>query len=358
MKYYISFLCLVFSMSLTAQLDFSKKNHIEKKLLKKMDSTVKAGTFERIKSIIIAQDGKVIFEEYYNGANQSTGHNTRSATKTMATLLTGIAIKKGYIQSEKDKIFKYLRKHKPIQNTDKRKDAITIEDLLTMSSALECSDDNSQSRGNEEKMYLIEDWTQFFLDLPIRSYTFRNQPKDEPYGRSFSYCTAGAATMSEVIQSALGIKTHEFAKKELFNPLEITNYKLHFTPLGFLNTAGGSEYTSRDLLKLIQLCANKGIWKGQQIIPETFLKKATTPKAQPWEGMKYGYLFWIKDFGSTKKYNGYAMAGNGGQKVVAVPQLNATVVITTTNYNNRKAHAYTDTLMNNFIVPTLQRLKN
>ena len=71
-----------------------------------MDSTIISGKYEQIKSVLIAKNGKLFFEKYYNGANQNTMHNTRSVTKTMASLLTGIAIKEGYIQSEKDKIFK------------------------------------------------------------------------------------------------------------------------------------------------------------------------------------------------------------------------------------------------------------
>ena len=357
MKQFIFILLALLALPVTAQLDFSKANHKKHTLLTKMDSTVKVGTYERIRSIVIAQNGKVIFENYYNGADQSTQHNTRSATKTMATLLTGIAIKKGHITSEKETILKYLKQHLPVKNPDMRKAAITIEDLLTMSSVLECNDNNMHSRGNEEKMYPIEDWTQFFLDLPIRSYTFRNKPKDEPFGRSWSYCTAGSAAVAAVLESAIGTKVHVFAEKELLTPLDIKDYKLHFSPLGILNTAGGSEYTSRDLLKLIQLCANSGVWNGQQIIPQEFLKKATSAKAQPWEGMQYGYLFWLKPFGDNAKYAAYAMAGNGGQKILALPNLNATVVITTTNYNNRNAHNYTDELMNIFVVPVLESLK-
>ncbi len=357
MKQFIFILFACLALPVHAQLDFSKSNHKNHTLLTKMDSTVKAGTYERIRSIVIAQGGKVLFENYYNGADQNTKHNTRSTTKTIATLLTGIAIQKGHIKSEKETIFKYLKQHLPVKNPDKRKEAITIEDLLTMSSVMECNDNDYFSRGNESRMYLIEDWTQFYLDLPIRSYTFRNKPEDEPYGRSWSYCSAGSAAVSAVLESAMDMKVHEFAKKELLAPLGITDYKLHFSPMGILNTAGGSEYTSRDLLKLIQLCANGGVWNGQQIISANFLRKATSPQAKPWDDDDYGYLFWIRPFGKERQYGSYFMAGNGGQKVVAIPELDATVVITSTNYNNRKAHDYTHELLNSFVVPALDDLK-
>ncbi len=334
-----------------AQLNFSKVNSLDSSLLKKMDSTVKAGTYEKITSILIAKNGDVLFEKYYGSNDINSKHNTRSGTKTMATLLTGIAIKKGFINSEKDKIFDYLPQKLPVENPNKRKATISIEDLLTMSSMLECNDNNSFSRGNEERMYLIEDWTQFFVNLPIRSYTFNPKPEELPYGRSFSYCTAGAATMAEVVESAIKMKLDQFAKKELLTPLGISDYKLHYTPQGILNTAGGSEYRSRDFLKLIQLCLNKGKWNGKEIIPASWIEKASTPKVEAFGGMKYGYLFWLADFGTKKKVSTFAMAGNGGNKIIACPELGLTVVLTSTNYNNRKAHRYTNELMDKFIVP-------
>jgi len=353
-KIFVSiFFCLFTNYAVFAQLDFSKADTIFNHHLLKMDSTIISGKYEQIRSVLIAKNDKLLFEKYYNGANQSTLHNTRSVTKTMASLLTGIAIKKGYIQSERDKIFKYLQHKTPVQNPDKRKEDITLEDLLTMSSVLECNDNNSFSRGNEERMYPIEDWTSFFVDLPIRSYPFEPKPEEQPYGRSFSYCSAGAATMAEIIQSAVGMKLDQFAKKYLFQPLGIEKYKLHFNPEGILNTAGGSEYRSRDFLKLIQLCLNKGIWNGQQIIDASWLEKATTPKATVRTGTDYGYFFWLTSYGKKELYKSYYMSGNGGQKILALPELDVTVVITTTNYGNRNAHNYTDEIMNEFIVPAV-----
>ncbi len=337
-----------------AQLDFSKANTKVNSLLIQMDSTIISGKYEHITSVLIAQKGEVIFENYYNGANQNSLHNTRSATKTMATLLTGIALKNGHINSEKDKIFKYLQHKLPVENPDVRKEAITLEDLLTMSSILECNDYNSFSRGNEERMYIIEDWASFFMDLPIRSYPFEPKPAEQPYGRAFSYCSAGAATMAEIIQSAVGMDLDVFAKKHLFQPLGIEDYKLDHNPEGILNTAGGSNYRSRDFLKLIQMCLNNGRWNKEQIVPESWLKKATSPKVSVDEGVDYGYLFWLKSFGKDTLYPAFYMSGNGGQKILALPSLNLSVVITTTNYGNRKAHAYSDELMNTFIVPAIE----
>lgn len=339
-----------------AQIDFDPGNTPEIPLFQQMDSTVRSGKYEKITSIVVAHKGKVVFEKYYNGNDMNSLHNTRSATKTMATLLTGIAIDQGHITSEKDMIFDYLQHKLPVKNPDKRKEKITIEDLLTMSSALECNDSDRSSRGNENRMYIIEDWGQFYLDLPIRSYPWGPKPKDRPYGRAFSYCSAGAAIVSEILQNAMEENLDAFAKKHLLDPLGISAYTLHYSPMDILNTAGGSEYRSRDFLKLIQLCLNKGQWNGKQIISSSWIEKATTPKVNARENVDYGYLLWLKSFGNNKKYSSYYMSGNGGNKVLACPALALTVVITATNYGNRKGHVYTDEIMNDFIIPAILKL--
>ena len=313
-------ICILAANTLFAQLDFTNPNALKDSLLIQMDQKITKGDYERITSVLVARDGKVLFEKYYNDAGQSTLHNTRSATKTIATLLTGIAIDKGFVGSEKDKIYKYLQHKMPAQNPDPRKGQITIEDLLTMSSIMECNDNDSYSRGNEGRMYIIEDWAQFFVDLPIRSFPFGPKPKELPYGRSMSYCSAGSAAVAEVLQSAVGMKIHEFGINHLLNPLGIKDYKLHFTPMGILNTAGGSEYRSRDFLKLIQMCLQKGKWEGKQLISAAWIDKATSPKVNAWEGMDYGYLFWLRKYGKDKGVSCYAMAGNGGNKIVAFPR--------------------------------------
>lgn len=341
--------------TLFAQIDFSEPHNMDGALLTQMDSLVRAGKYEDITSILIAKDGKLIYEKYYNENDQNSLHNTRSATKTVATLLTGIAIDKGYIKSEKDKIFPYLQHKMPVQNPDPRKEEITIEDLLTMSSILETDDSNYFSRGHEERMYFIEDWTQFLLDLPVRSYPFGPKPKDQPYGRNFSYSSAQASAVSDILQSAVGSDLVTFAKINLFDPLGISGYKLDYTPMGILNTAGGSEYKSRDFLKLIQLCLNKGSWNGKQLIPSDWIEKASTPKANARENVDYGYFLWIEAFGKDKKYKSFYMSGNGGNRMHAFPDLNVTVVITATNFNNRNAHGFINEILNDYIIPTLAK---
>jgi CubicO group peptidase (beta-lactamase class C family) len=320
-----------------------------------MESAISSGKFEQVTSVVIARDGKMIYEHYFDEGGPEALRNTRSATKTVTAMLVGAAIARGKLSGVNALVLPGFSEMRPFANSDPRKDRITVEDLMTMSSVLECDDSNQYSRGNEERMYLIEDWPRFALDLPVRGFpAWVPKPADSPYGRSFSYCTAGVTLLGAMLQRKVGQPLDHFARDVLFAPLGITKTQWQYSPTGIAQGGGGLGLTSRDLLKLGQLLLDHGRWNGTQVLPETFVTAMLSPHARPDDQHDYGYLIWLPKYKvGTKTFETAAMAGTGGNKVVIVPALNLVAAITTTNYDVRNPHAITDRLLTEYIIPAV-----
>jgi CubicO group peptidase (beta-lactamase class C family) len=311
---------------------------------------------QKIGSVLIARHGQLLYEDYVEG-DVGTLRDTRSATKSITDVLVGIAIDEKRLSGVDARILELLPEHAArIENPDPRKDKMTVEDFLTMSSPLECDDWNDASRGNEERMYLVEDWTQFILDLPIRGRThLGEQPESPPLGRYFSYCTGGVFTLSEVLEKATGMRTDRYAQLKLFGPLGITDAQWVFSPRNLPMTGGGLRLSSRDLLRIADLYRSGGQWHGQRIVGQSWVRTSVQPHARIDDQTEYGYLWWLKSFPSTGKSNpAFFMSGNGGNKVAVFPGLDLSVVITSTNYNAHGMHQQTERFLTDYVLPSVE----
>lgn len=323
--------------------------------LGEIETRIAAKDLKGITSVVVADHGRLVYEQYFNDGARDTLNDMRSATKTLTAVLTGAAIDRGLIPAVSAKVYPYFRDLEPLRNADPRKAAFTLEDLLTMSSLWECDDDNQFSSGNEERMYVTENWLRFALELPIKGFApWMTKPADSPYGRAFAYCTAGAFTAGAVVERATHKSLEAFAAEALEKPLGIAKSQWNRSPDGVVMGGGGARYRSRDIARIGAMLADGGRWQGKPVIASRWVEAMLTPHAQARDDAEYGYLIWRFHF----KIDGadhavWALSGNGGNYVFILPERGLVAVITSRAYNQRNAHAQSQELFRDLVLAAL-----
>jgi len=105
------------------------------------------------------------------------------------------------------------------------------------------------------------------------------------------------------------------------------------------------------LLKLAQVYLDGGTWKGARVVPENWVKRSVSPHARIDDKTEYGYLWWLRNFtAGGKTWPAWFMSGNGGNKVVVVPELSLVAVLTSVNYNAKGMHVVTDRLLQDYVL--------
>ena len=288
---------------------------LDSSLIIKMNNDITNNKFVNIHSVLISYKNKLIYEEYYNGYKREDKHELRSAAKSFASALVGISIDKGNIKSVDQKLLNFFGFYPIVNNYDKRKDKITIRNLLTMTAGFECGNimDNMKSCGAQ--MYNHHDPIKYILDLPM---------KHEP-GKIFNYNDGTPTVLMAMVGIAANMPVGKFQKKYLYNPLGIKDDP---------QTLGIS---SRDMLKFGLLYLNKGVWNGEQILSLKWVEESTNIsfKFDNPNNDGYGYFWWIRSFEvNGNKYKTFYAAGNGGQFIFIFPEIELVVVLTGGNYSD------------------------
>lgn len=314
-------------------------------ILDMVRETIK-GNYPDVHSILIYKNNTLVLEEYFYGYDKDTPHQLRSATKPFIGGIVGIAVDKGFIKSEKDKLLPYFKSRYPeITNVDSRKKELTIENFLMYRHGLDCEDGNQESKGNEGSMMESEDWVKYTLDLPMITAP----------GKSSSYCTGCALTLGSLVEVSTGENIEEFARQHLFGPMRISNYYWTFEPnKSSITTFSTMRITPRDLVKLAKMYKDSGKWEGQQVISADWVSKTFGMDAGD-----YGYLWYQKYFDiEGQRYNSYQASGNGGQKINIWPELDMITVFTGGNYNSYQLYGKgtpPNEMIPNYILKAIQK---
>jgi CubicO group peptidase (beta-lactamase class C family) len=322
------------------------KENFDQSRIKELKGSIDEGIFKKISSIVVIKNGKLLIEEYFNGATRATLQDTRSVGKSFASTLAGIAIHEHYLRSETQPLSEFYNL-KAFKNYSPAKEQVTLKDLLTMSSVFDGNDEDDNSPGNEENMYPTDDWVKFTLDLPARADTVNKE---------WHYFTAGIVLLGDILNKKVPRGLETYASEKLFKPLGIVNYRWQYTPRKVPNTAGGLQMNALDFAKYGQLYRNQGRWGSRQLIPKAWVARTFT-KQQPIRDRNnefYGYLFWNKSFPvKGKLYDAFYCAGNGGNYIVVFKNQPLVIVITATAYGQPYAHPQASKIIAEYILPAV-----
>src|SRR3984885_10413065 len=191
-----------------------------------LPDAIARGDYPGTTSVLIVRSGKLAYEHYFAEGSEKHLNNTRSVTKFLTTLALGAAIMDGSIPSEKARAFDYFSDLSPIQNGSPSKNAITLQDLLTMSSALSCDDNDDNSPGREDLMHEQSNWTRWAVDLP----TIENYARDASGLGPWRNCTANAVLVGQVIQRATHARVDEYTNAKILRPLGIARWHWQYSP--------------------------------------------------------------------------------------------------------------------------------
>ena len=270
----------------------------------------RASRLPRLRSLLISIDGKVVEERYFHGAQRSYWANLKSVSKSVLSLLVGIAIDRGYLKGVGDTIGNFFPEYLG-QTADPAKKGITLEDLLTMRSGLETT-----SRRNYGRWVQSSNWVSHVLTRPMVNV---------PGGRMI-YSTGNSHLLSAVLTKATGMSTFEFARRHLADPLGITIRPWLRDPQGIYFGGNEMHLTPRAMLKIGELYLSQGRLGNQQVVSEAWIRESLKPRTRSrWSGREYGYGWWIDSLAGYQAYYGY---GHGGQFVFIVPDLKLTAVTT------------------------------
>jgi CubicO group peptidase (beta-lactamase class C family) len=298
-----------------------------------------------VHSLLVARGGPLVFERYFTGSDEimnrrvkdathgvDTLHDMKSVSKSVASLVFGIAVDRGLIGSLDQPVLNFFPELADLRTPEK--DRIKLVHALTMTLGLkweEATPATGDEDNDEARMNRARDGCRFVLgSLPVT----------DPAGEKFFYNTGALRLTSAIVRKATGRPLDEFARTALFEPLGISAFEWNRIK-GDTDTGGGLRLRSRDMMKIGQLVLNGGNWNGRQIVSKAWIDASMTPHTKASAKYDYGYLWWL----GRAPFNGrevrvLAALGRGGQSIRMVPELDLVVAVTAGYYQDYSPQAF------------------
>lgn len=249
-------------------------------------------------------------------------HTLQSVTKSITSAALGIAVDEGHLDGVDIPAMSLFDSYEQ-DLSDARKTTMSLEDMLTMRSGIAWNEMTSYSDADNSCIIMeaSEDWIQYVLDQPM---------SHEP-GTRFDYNSGVSVLLGKMVQVATGQRVDAWTEEKLFKPIGITDYYWKITPLGEVDTEGGLYLSTHDLARIGYLFLRGGVWEGQQVISEEWVKASTSPivtdflpdNNRPDSG--YGYQWWVPNH-DGEQATIFAGNGYGGQFVLVAPEYDIVAV--------------------------------
>ena len=300
-------------------------------VLREMEGQISGGEFGEISSLLIARGGELVYERYWGDWGPQDLHAVNSVSKSVTSLLVGIAHGTGEVGTLDTPVLDLLPELSPLANPE-GKDGITLRHVLTMRTGLEwdeLSTDYRQAANPVVALATSPNWLQFVMDLPF---------VDSP-GTAWVYNSGVSMLMAGVLDHTLQRSAEDFAAEHLFARIGITDWSWSSGPHGLTNSGWGLQLRPRDMATIGQMVLQAGLWNGTQVVPTAWIEESAERATRFIDGTGYGYQWWLPrdDGGPTPM----AAWGYGGQFIVVIPSLELLVVSTAENFEGGGFSPYT-----------------
>ena len=319
------------------EVDSDKINHLIRDILNHK--------FINIDSVLLVKNEKMFLEEYFGEYDRSTLHELHSVSKSITSILIGIAIDKQMIPDVDTKAYTYFPEYKGTRWIDNKYN-INLKHILIMSAGIDW-DEHTKSLNELDNdivgLIYSDNWIKYVL----------NKKVVEPPGLQFNYSGGLNILLGGVIKNTSGIYADKFAEKYLFSPLDIDNYAWQRHSDGTINTQGGLALTPRAMAKIGLLMLNNGKWEGRQIISKEWVDESTKGHIDIGR-YDYGYQWYrgkIKAKG--KNHEAFWAWGRGGQLIYIFPKLDLVAVFTSNPYDNSKGLFRPFKMLKKYILPAI-----
>ena len=319
-----------------------------------------------VHSVVVVRHGKLVFEQYFPGYDQpwgqpdgpqefsaTTKHDLRSASKSVVSLLVGIAIDRKLIEGVDEPVLKFFPDHQAMKQAGW--EAITLRHLLTMSSGMKWDEARAWTDPNNDEPHLVSE------DDPIGYVLAR--PVAAPPDVLWTYNGGGTELLGNILERVSGKPLETFAREALFQPLGITDVEWKAYPKnGKIAAASGLRLRPRDAAKLGQIVLSRGQWNGQQIVPADWIAQSTTPRFQAigffGNTLFYGYQWWMgRSLSGGKEIKWVAAFGWGGQRLFIVPELDLVMMTTAAQYGQPKEGLAAIDILSNIVIPSVRDIR-